>query len=203
LQGWSQPLADEADQQAPRTVLGLAEQLLLRIWIGAHNELPALPEGASYGIIVVDVFTRSPRSRTRLAKIASLLAQRINDNYREQIHLQIYRLGQDTPVAGPGEKPATIALAPAGLSGRPRLLGPLLERYAVQHVGFMLLLANEPFLDEQDWHTTPWSTSARIYRDEDRRQWNAPFPVIKRQETVEEATAYILERLALASEKGA
>lgn len=196
LKAWDKPLRDEHDQALSAQVRALADQLMLRLNVGINQPL-SLPEGVQYGLIIIDTAPRSPRLRLRLAKIASQLAQRINSSAATQTQALIHALGLADLLAAPGETPDVTTLIPTNLTARPRLIGPLLERYDVGRVSFVLVLTDEPFLDEQDWYTTLWSGCGWVYREEDRRSWRSPFRQLERPHSSEDVVETILKQLAL------
>ena len=186
-------LATEDDETAPETVVKLAERLQLHMALGAREPLPDLPEGYTYGLIVVDASSRDNRSRNRLAKLASSVIKRLSERNQETLRLLVYRLGQDYPVAGPGQKPDAEVLVPPSLGCRPRLLGPLLEIHSMEQVGFVLLLTNGPILDQDDWSDTLWSERISVYSEVDDG-YPQPFALIRKQFD-EEAESAILRHL--------
>ena len=161
--------------------------------LGAREPLPDLPEGYTYGLIVVDASSRDNRSRNRLAKLASSVIKRLSERNQETLRLLVYRLGQDYPVAGPGQKPDAEVLVPPSLGCRPRLLGPLLEIHSMEQVGFVLLLTNGPILDQDDWSDTLWSERISVYSEVDDG-YPQPFALIRKQFD-EEAESAILRHL--------
>jgi len=190
LKDW---LAPEDGETAPEPVVKLAERLQLHMALGAREPLPHLPEGYTYGLIVVDASSRDNRRRSRLAKLASSLIKRLNKRNQETLRLLIYRLGQDYPVAGPGQEPDAEVLVPPDMGCRPRLLGPLLEIHSMEQVGFVLLLTNGSILDQDDWSDTLWSERISVYSEVDDG-YPQPFALIRKQFD-EEAESAILRHL--------
>jgi len=192
LKGW---LAAENDKAAPGSIVKMAERLQLRMALGTRTPLPDLPEDHTYGLIIVDASSHNRRARNRLAKLASNVIKGLNERNQETLHLLVYRMGQDYPVAGPGEKPSADALIPSGSSPRPRLMGPLLEVHSVQQVSFVLLLTNGSVIDAEDWHDTHWIERIRVYSDVDRSVWFRTDSLIPRQSELEEAEQVIIRNL--------
>ncbi len=199
LKGWVKPLDTETEEEeiAPEPVVKLAERLQLHIALGTREPLPELLEGHTYGLIVLDASGNDDRARSRLAKLASNVIKKLNQDRQETLQLLVYRMGQDYPVALPGQTPDAEVLVPPSLNRRPRLLGPLLEAHQIGQVSFVLLLTNGLVLDAEDWRDTPWSERISVYSNARRSPPCAEhFTPIARQSQLEEAESVILRHLA-------
>lgn len=168
LNCWSEPL--ESEETLPEPVAQLAEHLQLRIALGTRQPLPDLPEGHTYGLIAVATVENSVRMQS-LAILAGNIVKRLSENYKETLHLLVYRLGQDYPLTGLGQKSDLKVIFSSNLSQRPRLLGSLLEVYPSEQVSFVLLLTVDPILDWDDWSSTLWSERVVYYNDANRPAW--------------------------------
>ncbi len=201
LAAWHQPPRDAAIADVPGVVPHLATRLEFHIRVRTQFQIPDPPPDIRYGIIIVESQIRDIPASNRLVTIATRLVQRLYDASNERIWLLVYQLGRSDPVALPGIKfRPELLFAPNGVR-RPRLIGPILERYTVQHVSFWLVLTNDCWLDAQDWLVSPWYDRARVYRDQPWRPWQLSVPVITRQETVAEAVTYIADQLAFLIEQ--
>ncbi len=194
LQDWTKPLDAEDKESVSDPIKKLTEQLQLRVALGTRAPLPVLPEGHTYGLVVIDASGRNQRTRRQLAKLASKVIKRLT-KAQETLHLLTYRMGQDFPVAVPGEIPDADALIPAGLGRRPRLLSPLLEMHSIEQVRFVLLLANSPVLDVEDWRNTHWNERVVVYSEASQSLWAEGLTLLAKQSGVEDAQQVIVNYL--------
>ena len=135
------------------------------------------------------------RVPTPLARLASKLIQSLNKDTALKLDVVAYCLGQNSPVALPGEKPTPEALVPPSCDNRARLLLPLLEKHAPKDVSFVLLLTNDLTLDQEDWQDTEWNKKIKAYSDATIEGWPQIIEKIGKVQNAEHAERVIYQRL--------
>jgi hypothetical protein len=187
---WLEPSADRTPPREP--VMRLARLLLIQTSAGERVQLPDLPAGSTYGVVLIDA-EYDNRDKIGLCELAAKLIAKIPERSQKNVHLLVYRLGELGLVAGPGERPKAADLAPSKGSGRARLIGPVLEQLPLPQVGMAVLLSSGPALDEEDWHNTAWSSRLLVYGWPigDRRP--SAFRLLPCRNTPEEAENMLLE----------
>ncbi|MCP4124896.1 MAG: hypothetical protein GY751_24405 [Bacteroidetes bacterium] len=194
LDDWGKSLDSEDEENAPAPVIKLTERLQLCVSINMRKTLPDLSEGHSYGLIVLDASDRNNHARNYFSGIASNVIKRLNKRDHETIDLMVYRMGEDYPVAIPGQEPAPEILLPPDLR-RPRLLYPLMEIHSIQKVSFILLLTNRSILDQDDWIDSHWNELISLYTQVNDPPWAKPFILIPKQSNPDDAVSVILRHL--------
>lgn len=194
LESWDTPLLGDNTDSTPGNVKRLREQLALRVALGSGRLLPPLTAGQSYGVVVVDTSIARRPLRRSMAQVASAAVQEIRKKYSDgTVQLLLFRLGQQTPLAGPTERPAADIIAPPDTALPPRLLGPLLSCLHVEQVRFVVLISPSPAHDEEDWYEPPWAERLHIYRGASSD--TLPIGVIPTQTTTRLAGVAIAEYL--------
>jgi hypothetical protein len=197
----AQSVADKEENKTARS--GFVEQLRLRLALSSRQPLPGLLAESVYGLIVVDLAVRHGKKRRRLAnmaaKIIEQLTAKLQQRPRSGFQLLTYWLGRDHPVAGPGEKPIAEQLMPTNGTTHPRLLGPLLERFTPQQIGFVFIVSDELPHDVEDWRNTELQRRLLLYADEPHSDWAAMCTVLSREDeeedkTIGTITSYLLQR---------
>lgn len=194
LESWDASLSGDDPDSTPSNVKRLREQLALRIALGSGRPLPPLTAGQRYGVVVVDTSIARRPLRRSMAQVASAAVQEIRKKYSDgSTQLLLFRLGQQTPLAGPTERPAVDLIAPPDIALPPRLLGPLLSRLPAEQVRFVVLISPVPAHDEEDWYELPWAERLHIYREAGEEA--LPVGVIPTQTTTRLAGVAIAEYL--------
>ncbi len=194
LDEWVKQGENSADA-VPESLQKLSEQLQLHLALGKRQRPPELPEGHSFGLIVVDA--SSPREETRndLASMTAEVIHRLNQLQNDRLHLLVYRMGESQPLIIPGDKPEPETLIPHTLGRRPRLLGPILDFYVPGQVAFLLLLVNQPALDEEDWQDSEWNKRVLVYSEAADPPWVKELMLLPWQDTWEKAAQVMVEHL--------
>ena len=193
LADWLQPSDDKA--APPEPVVRLARLLLIQMAAGAHTQLPELPPGSTYSVILLDA-RDGEKNQAGLVELAAALIEGIGERFQQKVQLLVYRLGELGLAAGPGEKPKPADLAPPEVNQRPRLLGPVLEQLPLPQIGFSLFLSSAPALDEEDWRIPAWSSSLLVYGRPSDVQQTSVFKLIPSQTKTEDAKRVLLDLLA-------
>jgi hypothetical protein len=184
------------------------DRLSVRLAIGRRRELPKLAAGESYAVIVFDATARrGPLAAARWGPLAAELFKRFNqkDALRKPL---LYRLGERSPAWMAGDpQPIAADLSPVGVR-LPRLLGPILQVLSPDSVSFLIVLADEMWIDGEDWIGSPWRE--RIFTV--RQLPNAPFqPLLtafprrpgQEKEEVDLMERYLNQQLPLGIEESA
>lgn len=193
LTDWMQPSGDKVMPLEP--VVRLARLLLIQMAAGTHTQLPELPPGSTYSVVLLDA-RGEDKDQAGLLELAAVLFEGISERFQQKVQLLVYRLGELGLVAGPGEKPKPADLAPPEAGQRPRLLGPLLEQLSLPQIGFSLFLSSAPALDEEDWRATAWSSSLLVYGRPSDVQQTSVFKLVPSQAKTEDAKRVLLDLLA-------
>ena len=195
LKTWAIPLPDDDPDHTPARIARVREQIALRVALGSGHSLPALTDGQTYGILIVDTSIARHPLRLNLARVASFAIRELRKRYGSALQVLVFRLGQTTPLTGPTEQPSPDVIAPPDAALPPRLLGPLLDRMPLAQVRFVVLLSPTPASDEEDWYETSWATRIHVYSETDRV--TQPFGAIPSQRNPRDGAEAITEYLAL------
>lgn len=180
----------------PKSVQKLGERLRLRVALGQQQALPELADGHVYGLIVVDTSEPNRQMREQFTEIALKVIKRFNKLDYQMLHLLVYRIGQSFPIAGSGDEPVRAIFLPPGFGRRPSLINPILELHQYEQVAFLLLLANQPALDEEDWCHTHWNERVMVYSQIESPAWAKKFTCFAWQQSLEDATNVIVQNLS-------
>ncbi len=195
LEDWAKHLEpDEDEASPPDSVIKLLEQLQLSVAINMRKPLPDLPEGHSYGLIIVDASARDSSEREFFAEIASHVIKHLHEHNHTQLELMVYRMGDDYPVAFPKQEPTAEVLLSRNVM-RSRLLCPLFESCAIENVAFVLLLTNNPVLDQYDWLDTHWNERIQLYSQFNDPSWAKLFTLIPKQSKSEDIIQVIVRHI--------
>jgi len=197
----TEPVTEKRDRTSSTS--DFVEQLRLRLALSSRQPLPGLLADGVYGLILVDTAVHNPKKRWRLvniaAKVIEQLTTKLQQHKRPELQLLIYWLGRDHLVAGPGEKPVADTLMPTNGTTHPRLFGPLLERFTVRQIGFVLVFTDELPNDAEDWHHSELQRHILFYTDESRSDWATMFTVLPQEDSDEDKIVvtivnYLLKR---------
>jgi hypothetical protein len=201
---------NEAEQQETDSaeeagaVWRMLRWLRFRLSLGTGGMLPVLEDGKGYGVFILDAFSRD---RLQGQSLARLTVGLLEDSRLRDLPRLVFRLGQRTPLAVPGEELARESVVPAGGSRLPRLLGPILDALPAERVRFALVLSAGPALDASDWSEGPWASRIRLYGPTDGRIGPEPFirisPPSHGADEVNPEVNAILSHLASLIEKAA
>lgn len=188
------------DWSPPEFVVSLVDQLQLRMALKARKPFPDLPEGHSYGLIVADLSSIHDETNRKIAELVCVVMERLKESDTSTLQLLAFRMGEDYPAVGPGQLTDSVEKSVELLMGsgpfhRPRLVGPLLEKFSIEQVSFVLLLSEGSILDEQDWTESAWSERFEFFPDSKRRDTNLPSSMLFRQLKVDAEEPAIVERL--------
>jgi hypothetical protein len=176
----------------------ILERLPFRFAMGHPRSLPGLEEGERYGVIVLDATTRKGGGGARWAQLASALFARLNGDMGDGLKPVLYRLGERWPAwIGGDPNPKAVDLSFDGFR-LPRLLGPILASGLSPHqVDFMVVFADEAWIDGEDWVDTPWRERIVTYRQLKDTPWGAAFstvPNLQEKDAVERLSQYLRQQ---------
>lgn len=153
-----------------KTVL---DRVRLQLYSTRGGELPKLTEGQQYALVILDTSTVIPSVRRQITKEANEFLSLLHE---QQVSVKtpvwfpvVHRLGRQEiffTYGGTGKKPRFKSedLWPANLPRYAPLIGPILERYSLEQVGFVLILTATPIPDLQDWIELPeWPGQLWVY----------------------------------------
>ena len=148
--------------ETPTAVVALADEMSVAV-DAARSAVapPPLVDGRCYALLVVGADRRRERLRRRLADLAAAVAVQGHERLGAPVWL-LYRCGRARPrliverVDEASGDHFVERLFAADEAQRPPLLAPLLETQRPAEVGFVLILATEPLLDEADLAAGPW-----------------------------------------------
>lgn len=153
-------VGDGATSLRDAMIAATADRLELTRILGRSKVLPALSEGESYGLIVLD-------PAAGLSTLASQISELFGRICGAVLKPVVFRLGEQQPVWTVGAlAPQSELLAPKASFSLPRLIGPILSNPALSpaFVQFVLILTREPLLDAEDWIGTDWRSRIVLYR---------------------------------------
>lgn len=193
---------DEPATDKPATkpqTADFAEQLRLRLALSSRQPLPGLLADGIYCLILVDTAVHNLKKRRWLANMAAKVIEQLTDKLKQQaqpnVHLLVYRLGRDHLVAGPGEKPDENVLLPTANTRYPRLIGPLLERFSPQQIGFVLSFTDALPTDGEDWRLPELQRRILFYADDPDPDWAGMFTVLPKEDKLDNTVAMITNHL--------
>ena len=130
------------------------ERLRIRLAIGQRRTLPDLAPGETYAVIALDA-SAAAGSLSRRCHLAAELLNGLHAKGEEPRPV-LYRLGELSPCWVAGEVPPQGAdLCHPGLH-LPRLLAPVLATLRSQPVSFVLVVAEQPWVDADDGADAHW-----------------------------------------------
>jgi len=176
----------------------ILERLRVRLAMGRPRPLPILEDGERYGVIVLDAAARSSGGGARWAQLASALFARFNREAGGGLKPVLYRLGERWPAWVAGDRnPAAVDLSFDGFQ-LPRLLGPILTSgLSPGQVDFMVIFADEVWIDGEDWIDTPWRERIVTYRQLQDAPWGAAFstlPNLQEKDEVDRLSRYLRQQ---------
>ncbi|MEM7128920.1 MAG: hypothetical protein AAF702_21485 [Chloroflexota bacterium] len=151
----------------------VADTVRLQLYTKLEGTLPALSEGKRYGVVIVDITSRSnTMSTTALAFIRNF--QKLlqdNETVKSEIVFIVHHVGRSQVVfSDQRREPKLSDLRPAGIHNNVSIVGPTLERYQPELLEFVLILTSQPILDLADWaEQREWSSLFWMHTP--RRSW--------------------------------
>ena len=141
------------------------ERLSMLVHQALRKPLPALSDGKSYAVIVIDRSTPVSVDRTRLDHIFDAMLAEGGPNLPADLQLVGFVLGSDQEVLlSPGAERASALLASAEWPLSP-LLNPTLDRFEVGSVWRVIVLSNRFIVDWQDSFDLGWSNLIFLYTE--------------------------------------
>jgi len=138
-------------------VQNFANGLRLQIFHRINGKMPKLGEGKRYGVILVSGSTAGQHKdlRSKVIGFVKQFRNRMKDLQRKDVVLTIHRIGRSELIFT-GEKAGALPTQkmlrlPEGAPTFPRLISPILERYDLDQVAFVLVIADREPLDLGDW----------------------------------------------------
>ncbi|CAG0935141.1 hypothetical protein TFLX_03973 [Thermoflexales bacterium] len=159
LDRWQKP---QDTGPTPEPLIHLIQNIRIRMALKSRQELPVLPDGHNYGLIVVDTAGHQEQSRRHVDELAVKLIKQLRTKYQDRLVVLGYRMGSDFPVTISSDQLTSEAFDYPHVENRLTLLGPILESHTLAQVSFVLLLTVNNVLDDEDWQSTAWCD--RIFR---------------------------------------
>lgn len=153
-----------------RNMKSVMDTMRLQLY-SRDTQRPPLPEGKKYGLILLDVSSQAESAKSELPTILiDLLKSLINSQYVEQFVPVVHRMGRYDVIYTHQRKPRRIALKseeiwPKQMKHRfPPIIGPIINNYPSNDVGFVILLTASVIHDVLDFdQDIDWSSRMFIY----------------------------------------
>lgn len=136
----------------------LITHITSELQIRLDGKVEILQEREYYGLVVVDAASKEARSQALL--FLSRFAEQRKQGKHQQITLTLHQLGNKeiittvrnrAKIRKEWELATKRKLVP--------VIGPILERYPAEQVGFLLIVTGHPVIDYYDWaENEPWTT---------------------------------------------
>ncbi len=162
--GWQEP--EEGETKPSREVLAISEQVQ-QISTFSGCELPPLPRGRQYCVLVLDADISTNVLKRRLSQIATGILKKAPSELGDWV---VCQLGRSHPLPIP--EGGQMALNFRNHEGtRPRLILPLLDQLPRKYVRQVLALSTGPILDQGELLEDPWNLKVSCYFLND--QWRS------------------------------
>jgi len=145
-------------EAAAQRVSAMIDMMRLRVLSGGMGLLLSferLSAGGRYGVILVDN-AESPALRETALQFIHQFRREVPKQALGKLVIGVHILGRaETAFSGATGEPRPRDLLPRDDMTHPPLIGPILDRYPADQVGFVLLLTDREPLDWKDWTDDP------------------------------------------------
>ncbi len=163
-------------QMVEENVQAVVDSIRLQIISRGSNPMPLLPAGKRYGVILInaDVRRKGRDLRSKVIGFVKHFRKSLKESgHEDEIVLTIHRIGRNEIIYNNNRTSPTQKMlrTPDGTPPFAPIISPILERYTIENVAFILIITDKPPLDLDDWRDEQEWVNRMFIQSRGVRSW--------------------------------